>query len=114
MDELDDVTEAFDSIEDGDSVMYQSEYGIRDEATVMDDTPPMPDGSDPELSNTQYIFGRPENCEMLVYNFGVPQKAGIASDGSLTGWKEITGIINHTQGYYAGDLSEGLIESAEQ
>lgn len=113
MQELESVDDVFASIEDGDSVMYQTEYGIRDEATVMDDTPRMPDGEDPGLRNMQYIFGRPENCDVLVYTNGSPQLAGISSDGSLTGWKELTGLINHTQGTYAGELSDGLIESAE-
>lgn len=112
MDELESVDDVFASIEDGDSVMIQTEYEVRDEATVMDDTPPMPDGEDPGINNMQYIFGRPENCDVLVYTNGSPQMAGISSDGSLTGWTRLTGVINHTQGIYAGELSEGLIESA--
>lgn len=114
MEQLETVTEVFSQITDGDNVLIQTENSDRKEATVMDDTPPLPDGSEPGLGRTQYIFGPPENCEVIVYTYGAPQLVDIDSTGSFTNWRQLTGIVNHTTQEYAGEISDDLLDSFEE
>ena len=114
MEELSCLQDAFTRIEDGDSVMYMSASGIHDEATVRDNTGLLPERGERENERNRFVFGRPESgvAPALVFTDGSPRLAEVTKDGLMTR-SEIRGLINHTQGYYAGEIEDGYIESAE-